>query len=40
MGTTPASSNKKGGARELKADGPSTLAGGVDPKIKVEPPRQ
>lgn len=40
MGTTPASGNKKGGARELQADGPSTLAGGVDPKAKVEPPRQ
>lgn len=39
MGTTPASSNKKGGAREPLAEGPSTLAGGPDPKIKGEPPR-
>ena len=40
MGTTPASSNKKGGAREPQTDGPSTLAGGPDPKVKVEPPRK
>jgi len=40
MGTTPASSNKKGGAREPQVEGPSTLAGGPDPKIKTEPPRQ
>jgi len=40
MGTTPASGNKKGGAREPQTDGPSTLAGGPDPKIKVEPPRK
>jgi polar amino acid transport system substrate-binding protein len=42
LGTTPAaSSNKKGGAREpQQPDGPSTLAGGPDPKIKTEPPRK
>ncbi len=40
MGTTPASGNKKGGAREPQADGPSTLAGGLDPKVKSEPPRK
>ena len=40
MGTTPAASNKKGGAREPQVEGPSTLAGGPDPKIKSEPPRK
>lgn len=45
MGTTPASSNsnsnKKGGAREpAQAEGPSTLAGGPDPKLTGEAPRK
>jgi polar amino acid transport system substrate-binding protein len=40
MGTTPASSSKKGGAREPQADGPSALAGGPEPKAKSESPRK
>jgi polar amino acid transport system substrate-binding protein len=41
MGTTPASSNKKGGARDQQTDGPSALAAGApDPKVKGDPPRK
>jgi hypothetical protein len=40
IGNTPAVGVGKGGSRPVQPEGPSTLASGVDPKLKSDPSKK